>query len=66
MTESCQTCEVRPAKFPVTHLCGACYMAVYRRLKRGEPWVEALADRRRQVDRLRKGLSCGMRRSPAN
>lgn len=58
----CLACDTHPYAVKRTQLCRACSVAVWRRVGRGEPWDDALADRRRQVQRLRSGLSCGMRK----
>ena len=56
---ACVACHDHPAVNKRHSLCRACYAAVWRRVKRGEPWEDALEDRRRQAERGRKGLVSG-------
>jgi len=49
-------CLCCPAPASLRLLCRACYLAVRRRTERGEPWDDALEDRRRRLDRARRGL----------
>jgi hypothetical protein len=58
MTDPCLTCLRRPAT--TRHMCPACYRAVYRRVQRGEEWVEAVEDRVRQLARARRGWTSGL------
>jgi len=58
MTDPCLACNQREAS--IRSLCRSCYMSVYRRVRRGESWVEAVADRVRQVQRAGRGWTSGL------
>jgi hypothetical protein len=55
---ACVACN-HPAANKRHSLCHPCYVAVWRRVQRGEPWDDAVADRRRQVERAAKGFASG-------
>ena len=55
----CMAYHDRPATSRRHTLCHPCYVAVWRRVQRGEPWDDAVEDRRRQVERAAKGWASG-------
>ena len=55
----CLACQQRAITHKRYSLCRPCAMAVWRRVGRGEPFSEALADRQRQMERGRRGLVSG-------